>query len=204
MEDHISRLFDLIASKAYESLSTEEKAFVEEHSSQQEYEMQRSIIAAADDLQYPIANPVPLEVESKKPGFLMRSIPLYQVLAIAACLLAGIFIFNGRSTLNVRLLDTPFNVSFTGPNEVSSVIHDTVIKEVKTAKTAVNYAKPVVDTVYVVQIVDNAPSTRMLEPGNGSANVNLTEKPKQNAGVSSKKDKTTNLLPASQTSASMK
>jgi hypothetical protein len=204
MEKDIERLFDLISSKAYSELTKEENQFVHEHMTQEEYELQRTIIAATDELEYPVAVPLVLEEKAEVIPILKRSIPLYQALIGAACLIVGFFLFSGKSRLDLQFDSSFIDFQFENPNHLVDVVHDTVFKEVGSARTAANSSKPKVDTVYIVQPAGYVPNTRMLDPGIGSVSAVLDEKPKQSVGISSRKDKTTNLLPSTQTYTSMK
>lgn len=201
MEDHISQLFDLIASKAYDSLTNEEKAFADQYISREEYEMQRSIIASANELEYPAAVPLALEtVETVKP-ILMRSIPLYQVLIGAACLLVGFFLFSGKKSMNIDFTDNPFQISVKGNSPVIQVVHDTVFRHFSsirpTASVINKISANVADTIYVIR-EQYAKSTRMLDASVPSVNVKLNESLVQSPGVPAKEDKSTVLLPKSQ------
>lgn len=201
MEDHISQLFDLVASKAYGSLTNEEKAFVDQHISPEEYEMQRSIIASTEELEYPSAVPLALEPLQASQPILMRSIPLYQMLIGAACLLVGFFLFSGKKTLDVNFSDDPFRISIQNNSPVIQVVHDTVFKSLpllkSTSAALTNLSSQLVDTVYLLQ-EQYAGNTRMLDASVPSLNVRLNESLVQSSGVSAKDDKSTTLLPKSQ------
>jgi len=200
MEDHISQLFDLIASKAYRSLTNEEKAFVDQHISPEEYEMQRSIIASTEELEYPDAIPLALETPPVSQPILMRTIPLYQVLIGAACLLVGFFLFSGKKALDVNFSGDPFNISVQHNSPVIQVIHDTVFKSLpllKSTSAALSNMSYVIDTVYVLN-EQYAANTRMLDASVPSLNLKLNESLVQSSGLSAKDDKSTTLLPKSQ------
>lgn len=204
MEKNIEKLFDLISEKSFEKLSKEEMEFVLEQMSQEEYELQRSIITATDELEYPSAVPLALDEPTEAVPLLKRSVPLYQVLIGAACLIVGFFLFSGKSRLDLKFDSSLTEFQLENPNTLVNVIHDTVFKEASSARAAISYSKPKVDTVYIVQTVDYNQGTRMLDLGIANVSVNLNNKPRQVSGVSSKNDKTTNLLPTAQTYTSMK
>ena|SRR6218665_1362769 len=207
MEDHIEHLFDLIASKAYESLTAEERVFVDQHISQEEYNLQRTIIASTEELEFPAAVPLPLETVAPSQPILMRSIPLYQVLIGAACLLIGFFLFSGKKTINFDVIDEPFNISVQHSSPVIQVVHDTVFKTLPAinspAELLSNLSANVVDTVYVIQREQYAKNTRMLD-ATPSLNLQLSENLVQVTGKSAKEDKSTALLPKTSEFSSMK
>src|ERR1700754_570347 len=97
MEEQHERLFDLIASKSFEELSKEEKSFVLEHLTETEYTLQRKVIAATEALEYAVEEPLALQLPGKKKHLLNRSIPLYQVLIGAACLVLLFMVSNQKS-----------------------------------------------------------------------------------------------------------
>jgi len=208
MEDHIARLFDLIASKAYESLNTEERSFVDQHISEQEYELQRMILDSTSELEYPAAVPIVLETKPRKPAILMRSIPLYQVLVGAACLLLGFFLFSGKSGINFELIDQPFGISLQNSSPVVQVVHDTVFKVVPSihspAQLLSQFSANSTDTVYVIQREQYEKSTRMLDATVPSLNLQLSESLVESKGLSSKEDKSAALLPKPSEFGSMK
>ncbi len=208
MEDHIARLFDLIASKAYGSLNTEERTFVDQHISEQEYDLQRMILDSTEELEYPTAVPLVLETKPEKPAILMRGIPLYQVLIGAACLLLGFFLFSGKSGIDFQLIDQPFGISLQNSSPVVQVVHDTVYEVAPNLHSPAAMLSQLsansVDTVYVIQREQYEKSTRMLDATVPSLNLQLSENLVESKGSSSKEDKSAALLPKPSTFGSMK
>lgn len=148
------KLFDLIEQKDFVDLTLTEKEFVLQHISEKEYSSQRMVVkmapAAFDE--ETVVIPFPLKTNPKKSeSLLMQSIPLYQVLLVAAAI---ILLF-----LLVPLNATPTESA--EPNyivkhdtiQVEKLVHDTVFTvEEKyipvekivyvNAATVVNYPKP--------------------------------------------------------------
>lgn len=204
METNIERLFDLISTKAYQELNKEELEFVLSEMTREEYELQRTVISATEELEYPSAIPLALEESGETIPLLKRSIPLYQVLIGAACLTVGFFLFSGKTKLDLKFDSSFIEFQLENSGSLIQLVHDTVFKDGRTAQTKLKYMNPQLDTVYVIQPTTYPQNTRMLEPGLSSVSAIINEKPKPSAGVSSRNDKTTNLLPAAQTYTSMK
>lgn len=192
MEEQHERLFDLIASKSYEELSKEERAFVSDHLTEAEYTLQRTVISAASALEYDSVEPHVLQLSKKKPAFLNRTIPLYQVLIGAACLLILFAVGNKKSvSLNWRFSDHPLEISLANGASSVQIIHDTLVKEVP----LIPASKIIRDTVIIVQNVLQQQENRMLEAGNTLVYPELTEKLLESKSTPFKEDQTARFLP---------
>ncbi|WP_300659954.1 hypothetical protein, partial [Fluviicola sp.] len=148
MEEQHARLFDLIESKPFEALSAKEKSFVLKHLSMEEYAFQRKIIASTAALEYETEEPLPLVLKSEKNLFFPRSIPLYQAMIGAACLiLVFVAVWPGKyQQLKISLAGNPVNISLPGAASVQ-VIHDTITKEIPVFQAVSGIIR---DTVTVV------------------------------------------------------
>ncbi len=194
MEDQLSRLFDLIESKPFEELNSEERDFVLKQITEEEYSLHRSIHSSAEELEFEEAIPAPLVLPAAKKPILARTVPLYQVLIGAACLLVGFFIFSNRkgNPIDIQFLENPVQVTLTNaPGEVK-IIHDT-IREKLGLRSPIQVVR---DTVTLVQTVFvNRNETRMLEAGNTFGSIPLDKTLLETKTLSAKDDGSVKLLP---------
>lgn len=194
MEEQHERLFDLIESKSFEELSKEEKSFVLNHLTEAEYTLQRNVISAAAALEYNSEEPLPLRVPKKNPPFLKRTIPLYQALIGAACLVLLFVVANRKSySLNWHFSEYPLEVSLTNGAASVQIIRDTIVKEIPGFRSA---PKIIHDTVTIVQKVLQQQESRMLEAGNTVIYPELTEKLLETKSSPYKEDQTAQFLPS--------
>ncbi len=194
MEEQHERLFDLIESKSFEELSQEEKSFVLNHLTEAEYTLQRTVIAASAALDYDSEEPLALQIPKTKKPFLNRSIPLYQVLIGAACLVLLFLIGNQKSySLNWRFSDHPLEISLSNGASSVQVIHDTIVKEIPVFRSTSNIIH---DTITIVQNVLQQQEKRMLETSNTFIYPELTEKLLESKSAAFNEDKTAQFLPA--------
>jgi uncharacterized integral membrane protein len=194
MEEQHERLFDLIESKSFEELTNEEKSFVLNHMTEAEYNLQRTIIAAVPALEYPDQEPLALELPKAKKHFLNRSVPLYQVLIGAACLILLFMVGNQKSySLNWHFSEYPLEISVTGASS-GKVIHDTIVKEIPVFRTASTIIR---DTVTVVERVLQQPEQRILEVNKSLSYPELTEKLLETKSTPFREDQTAQFLPSS-------
>ena len=194
MEEQHERLFDLIESKSFEELNKEEKSFVLNHMTEAEYHLQRHVIAGASALEYGDHEPLALELPKVKKHFLNRSVPLYQVLIGAACLVVLFMVGNQKSySLNWRFSEYPLEISVTGASS-GKVIHDTIVKEIPVFRTASTIIR---DTVTVVERILQQPEQRMLEVSNPMVYPELSEKLLETKSTPFKEDQTAQFLPSS-------
>lgn len=193
MEEQHERLFDLIESKSFEELTNEEKSFVLNHLTEAEYNLQRTVIAAVPALEYPDHEPLALEIPKAKKHFLNRSVPLYQVLIGAACLIVLFMVGNQKSfSLNWRFSEYPLEISVTGASS-GKIIHDTIVKEIPVFRTA---STIIHDTVTVVEQILQQPEKRMLEVSNTMVYPELSEKLLETKSTPFKDDQTAQFLPS--------
>lgn len=193
MEAQHARLFDLIESKSFEELSAEEKNFVLKHLSMEEYRLQRRIIASTEELEYETEEPLPLVLKRERKVFFSRSIPMYQALIGAACMiLVFVAIWPGKSRqLKMDFAANPLNISLPGSSSVQ-IIHDTITKEIPVFQAASGVIR---DTVTVVQYVLKKQESRMLEAGNTLVLPVLNEQLIESRSLSYKDDEATQFLP---------
>lgn len=193
MEEQYARLFDLIESKSFEELSAEEKSFVLQHLSMEEYTFQRRIISSTEELEYEAEEPFPLVIKPEKKLFFSRSIPLYQAMIGAACMIfVFITVWPGKSQqLKMNFAANPINISLPGSSSVQ-IIHDTITKEIPVFQAA---SGVIHDTVTVVQYVLKQQENRMLEAGNTIVLPVLNEQLIEGRSLSYKDDQTTQFLP---------
>ena len=193
MEEQHERLFDLIESKSFEELNKEEKSFVLNHMTEAEYRLQRHVIAGASALEYEDHEPLALELPKAKKFFLNRSVPLYQVLIGAACLVLLFLVGNQKSySLNWRFSELPLEISLNGAAS-GKVIHDTIVKEIPIFRNASTIIR---DTVTVVERILQQPEQRMLEVSNPMVYPELSEKLLETKSAPFKDDQTTQFLPS--------
>lgn len=194
MEASHERLFDLIESRSFEELSPEERAFVLEHLSEAEYTLQRKVIAASSALEYGEEEPLPLVLPRERKHFFNRSIPLYQALLGAACLLL-IFLAMGNKKqvlLNWHFPEYPAELSFTNGASSIQTIHDTVIREIPVLRSASDIIR---DTVTIVQTILQQSEQPVQAIGSLVVYPELSEKLLENKGTSCKEDQTSRFLP---------
>lgn len=194
MEDDLSRLFDLIESKPFGELNNEERDFVLKQITEEEYSLQRKIHASARELAFEEAIPAPLVIPAAKKQILTRTIPLYQVLIGAACLLVGFFVFSNRkgNSIDIRFLENPVQVSLiNAPGEVK-IIHDT-IREKLGLRSPVQVVRDTVTQVQTVFVTRN--ETRLLEAGNTLNSIPLDKNLLETGALSAKDDGSVKLLP---------
>lgn len=194
MEEQHERLFDLIESKSFEELNKEEESFVLNHMTEAEYRLQRHVIAGASALEYGDHEPLALELPKVKKHFLNRSVPLYQVLIGAACLVVLFMVGNQKSySLNWHSSEYPLEISVNGASS-GKVIHDTIVKEIPVFRTASTIIR---DTVTVVERILQQPEQRMLEVSNPMVYPELSEKLLETKSTPFKEDQTAQFLPSS-------
>lgn len=193
MEEQHERLFDLIESKSFEELTNEEKSFVLNHMTEADYRLQRNVIAAVPALEYPDQEPLALEFPKAKKHFLNRSVPLYQVLIGAACLVLLFVVGNQKSfSLNWRFSEYPLEISLNGASS-GKIIHDTVVKEIPVFRTASTIIR---DTVTIVERILQQPEKRMLEVTNTMVYPELSEKLLETKSTPYREDQTAQFLPS--------
>jgi len=193
MEEHIERLFDLLETKSFDTLSAEVKSFVLSHITEAEYLTQRKVISAATELDYEVPEPLPMAIPARQP-FLKKAIPLYQVLIGAACLLMSIVLFrDDHSKIGFDLIDEPIAFSVAQTPQVIQVVHDTVIERIPGVQLP---GRVIRDTLTVVQTVfTNRNESRMLDATVPSLTVDLNRALLESKSLSAKEDNSIGLLP---------
>lgn len=193
MEEQHERLFDLIASKSFEELNKEEQSFVLKHLREEEYILQQQVIAASAELAYDSVEPLPLPLDETKKPFLKRTIPLYQALIGAACLVLFFIVGNKKSySLNWRFSTHPVEISLSNGASSVQVIHDTIVKEIP----IVTASRIIRDTITVVQQVLQQQNNRLQEVRNPLVYPELTGKLLESKSVPFKEDQTAQFLPS--------
>ncbi|TSJ46333.1 hypothetical protein [Fluviicola chungangensis] len=193
MEEQHERLFDLIASKPFEDLNKEERSFVLNHLTEAEYSLQRKVIATAEMLEYDSGEPLALRLPKTKTHLLNRSIPLYQVLIGAACLVLLFMAGKQKNySLNWHFSEHPLEISLANGVSSGKIIHDTIIKEIPVLRTV---SDVIHDTITIVQTITRQPERRMLEAGNTLIYPELNEKLFETRSVPYKEDQTARFLP---------
>ncbi len=203
MEDHMSRLFDLIASRSFEELSSEERGFVLSQISEGEFRLQRSVLASTQELHYDEVEALPLVLPNRKQSVLSKTIPLYQAVIGAACLTIGVFLFADKKSnaLDFRLFENPIEISLTNAPVEVKYIHDTILERLQ-IKSPVQFVR---DTVTMVQTVFvNKPEMRVLEAGNSLNTIPLNKNLLEVKSLSAKDDGSIGLLPKINDYSSMK
>ncbi|MNJ88911.1 hypothetical protein D3C87_64690 [compost metagenome] len=193
MEEHAERLFELIESKSFKELNREEKAFVLSHLTEQEFILQRQVIAASAALEYDVQEPYSLQIPKEKKSFLNKTIPLYQAFIGAACLVL-LFIFAGNRnnyTLNWRFPENPLEISLTNGASSVQIIHDTIVKEIPGLRSASGIIH---DTITIVQNVLQQPEKHIPDVSRSLIYPELTGKLLESKSVALKEDETAQLL----------
>ncbi|AEA43553.1 hypothetical protein [Fluviicola taffensis] len=194
MEELHERLFDLIESKSFNKLTKEEKSFVLEHLSEEEYELQRKIISTTSDMEEEHVEPLPLVIPVQKKGFFTKSIPLYQaIISVAAMLVVFIAIWprESQSSLKLNFGENPVNISVAGTPSVQ-IIHDTVFQKIPMFSTV---TKIVYDTITLVQEVLKQPDNRQLAVGRMIPQPEISKQLLESKSQPYKDDKVAQFLP---------
>lgn len=193
MEEHAERLFELIESKSFEKLTAEERAFVLTHLTEQEYSLQRQVIAASTALEYDAEEPYALQIPTKKKSFLNKTIPLYQAFIGAACLVLLFILAGNRNnySLNWHFPENPLEISLTNGGAASvQIIHDTIVKEIQVFRPASGI---ILDTITIVQ---NVLQEQRVQPVTQPiVYPELTEKLMESKSTPLRDDQTARFLP---------
>jgi hypothetical protein len=127
---HEERLYDLLEQKAFEALTSEEKAFVLTYLDEQSYRLQRAMLLGTQDSKHTIPTPKPL-VLPRKAG---KTIPMYQaVLAVASVIVFFLFFMPKKEeTIRTIYKQAPVQVS-------TQTIHDTIVQVKEVIREKVIY-----------------------------------------------------------------
>ncbi|MDX2361647.1 MAG: hypothetical protein QNK23_12640 [Crocinitomicaceae bacterium] len=186
MEKEINKeqemLMELIESKSFESLTEEEKGFVLEHMSEEEFNLQRKILLETKAMDDDVV-PLPLIIPNKKRGIV---IPLYQAIGgIAAAVLLSFFLLRTETTIEIP--GEQLIVAQTDTVYVDKVIVDTIIEyRTEFIERAVNEN---------TAITENTNSTSQPMFGSSTSELpDLSTLDLSNRGTSAINDETYNLL----------
>lgn len=152
------QLFDLLEQKSFSELTPEEKNFVLEFMTEQEYQCQRKIMTVAPELKAEKHLARPLVLPSQKRSFWLKSIPMYQVGvgAAAACFLFVFLLFQEKEGAGGKAVQTAIkNPDTSHSNEgktVKIVEYDTIYKWNTKVVEKIQY---VLDTIYIYQDKSN-------------------------------------------------
>ncbi len=189
MESIENRLFDLLEKFSYEALSEDDKLFVLSQMTEQGFRNQQKVLLAADELVYPAPAPLPLVIPSKKSGFWMSPVPLYQIfLGAAAAIIAVILLWpkeNDRNNLTAIKPETIYK---------TEIVHDTVFERIEKEIPVAMASIP--ETVYIYQQSTNLPPPeRMLEVNQTNSAIKINPSDLTSNTKSMKNDETAKLLP---------
>ncbi len=168
------KLFDLIEQKDFADLTLQEKEFVRKHYSEKEYTAQRMVVKIAPSAfdEEAIVIPFPLKTNPKKSGsLLMQSIPLYQVLLVAAAIVL-LFLLVPLNSNSIETAEPNYLVKH-DTIQIEKLVHDTVF-------TVEEKYIPVEKIVYINTssvVTCPKPEPRLLE---SSAIIQLPELEKEN------------------------
>lgn len=158
------RLFDLLETKNFGELTTEEKSFVLSFLTEENYTFQRRLLMEASESSIVLPEVKPLSLPASKKQ--IKTIPLYQaVIAVAAVVLLFILVWPQKTTVSTS------NQAIKKRDSVAvaqTIIHDTVVKFV-TIGPSVVYVHDTIQTL-ITQVQAPASETRLLEVQN---NFNL-------------------------------
>lgn len=164
-----------------------------QHLSEAEYQFQRQIILNSGELAYDShEEPLPLVLPTAQLPLLKRSIPLYQALLGAACLLLLFFTLLLRKTEENPLAPIPI-AQGDRTNPVVHYVYDTVVKEVLVEKIIYQTLK---DTIHVSTSIPTPINSNLvlLNPSDQVPLPVLNEQLFQNNSVSALYDESTRLL----------
>lgn len=193
LNDNESRLFDLIETKNWEELSSEEQHFVAQHISVEEYRLQRNVVLGAEELYQDEILPLPLSLPgTQKRTVTQRTIPMYQALiAIAATILIFLWIWPRDNQTEIAQANQT-NAEQAVAQTKTEYVYDTIVRYVTLVKNA---EKAVKDTVYkMVSLTQIVPEPILLQ-ASAPPLPDLKKENLSTAGTSLKEDNTSQLLP---------
>lgn len=186
-----TRLLDLLESKAFEELDPSEREWVLLHLSETEYRLQWTIIQETDDLVFPEADVLPLELPGTKTAWYKQSVPLYQVLSVAAVFAIMIWIFRQPDSGNpIRISIQPVINPLAA---ISTVVHDTIYKPVPVIHRSVQIVHDTIQQAYY-ELNSNYREQRPLKLTREFEPMELNERLIKSQSLSLKEDKSANLL----------
>ncbi len=134
MDKHLNnaeeRLFELLESTDFDQLSKEDRAFVEQHLSRGDYELQRRMITEAEHA-FP-APPLAKPLKFAPVRLMGRSIPLYQaILSVAATIALFLFLWPETSQPNEQPQSNPQQLVSADTVIQTKIVTDTVIRYIE-------------------------------------------------------------------------
>lgn len=145
------KLVDLLEQKSFDELTNEEHVFVLKHLSEEEYRMQHTVFCQLANLETPQLTVQPLVIKAEKKAIV---VPLWQVLAGAACLILAFILAYPKDevvefadskrvkkeidTLYVQRVDTIYIPSEKEKNKVVYRTDTVHITEYRTKEVSVN------------------------------------------------------------------
>ncbi len=151
MENIPTSIFDLIETKSFDELTKEQQKLVLKWMTKEEYYSHQLIANEAETLLYEIPPVAPLNVPIASVPFWKKPIPIWQAFTgVAVAFL--IFFFLPRTSEEVE----------STPNQLISVIYDTILKPADTV--FVHITNRITDTVFIpTSIAQELPQQRILE-----------------------------------------
>jgi len=197
MDKHLSsnesKLFDLLHTKNFSDLNSNDKTFVLKQTTQKEYELERQIILTAPQVfeDEETAKPLPLIIPTSK-GVLLTNMPLYKtLLVVAATVIFMLLIFPIHKYNDIVKTKTEYIVK-TDTIEIEKQIylHDTIYQ---TIEKPIYIEKQIfAESNPCVKPIDEAP--RLLNSGSSLQLPELTTQIMEGNGKSLKDDNLSSLI----------
>jgi hypothetical protein len=184
-------LVDLIENYDFFELSEEDKNFVLDQMSQEDYDFQRTIISEAKHVWETNITPKPLEIVSKNKQRKGIVIPLYQaILAVASVIILFILIWPKDQINNDKVLKFSENDTIIQ----TKIVHDTFVKYIP----KINYIEKNVTQTKIEYITINEDKSldepRLLDVAQSLNLPPITKELIQNQGNSLKEDQSSKLI----------
>jgi len=197
MDKHLSpnesQLFDLLHTKNFSDLNSNDKTFVLKQTTQKEYELERQIILTAPQVfeGEETAKPLPLIIPTSK-GVLLTNMPLYKtLLAVAATVIFMLLIFPIHKYNDIVKTKTEYIVK-TDTIEIEKQIylHDTIYQTIE--KPIYIETQLFAESNPCVKPIDEAP--RLLNSSSSLQLPELTTQIMEGNGKSLKDDNLSSLI----------
>ena len=198
MDKHLSpnesKLFDLLHTKNFSDLNSNNKAFVLKLTTQKEYELEREIILTAPQIfeDEETVKPLPLIIPAKSKGVLLTHMPLYKtLLAVAATVIFMLLIFPIHKYNDLVKTRTEYIVKMdTIEIEKQIYLHDTIYQ---TIEKPIYIEKQIfAESNPCVKPIDEAP--RLLNSSPSLQLPELTTQIMESKGKSLKDDNLSSLI----------
>lgn len=186
-----TRLFDLIESYAFLDLNAEDKHFVLEQITQEEYEFQRQIIHASAELEEVQVRPKPLLVPIINKSANGKVIPIYQALiAVASVIVVFLILWPKNEVIDKAAIQLSENDTIIQ----TKIIHDTFVKYVPKIKY-ITKNSPETKIEYVTIYKSKTEEVpKLLEVAQSLNLPQITRETIQNRGNSLKEDQSSKLI----------